>query len=35
MRAQIDGEVITEIEPVFGYLHRGIEKLQKEKPIAR
>ncbi len=31
MRAHIDGEVITEIEPVFGYLHRGIEKLAEGK----
>ncbi|MDD2472328.1 MAG: NADH-quinone oxidoreductase subunit D [Dehalococcoidales bacterium] len=31
MRAQIDGEVITDIEPVFGYLHRGIEKLAEGK----
>ncbi|MDP2731149.1 MAG: NADH-quinone oxidoreductase subunit D [Dehalococcoidales bacterium] len=23
----LDGEVIQEVEPVFGYLHRGIEKL--------
>jgi len=27
MRATLDGEVIIDIEPVFGYLHRGIEKL--------
>lgn len=27
MRATLDGEVIVDIEPVFGYLHRGIEKL--------
>ena len=27
MRATMDGEVIVELEPVFGYLHRGIEKL--------
>lgn len=27
MRAVLDGEVIVDIEPVFGYLHRGIEKL--------
>lgn len=31
MRAMIDGEVITDIEPVFGYLHRGIEKLAESK----
>ncbi|MBN1644238.1 MAG: NADH-quinone oxidoreductase subunit D, partial [Dehalococcoidales bacterium] len=27
MRFVLDGEVIQDIEPVFGYLHRGIEKL--------
>ena len=27
MRATLDGEVIIDIEPVFGYLHRGVEKL--------
>jgi NADH-quinone oxidoreductase subunit D len=27
MRATLDGEVIKDIEMVFGYLHRGIEKL--------
>ena len=27
LRATLDGEVVTELEPVFGYLHRGIEKL--------
>ena len=27
MRATLDGEVVVNIEPVFGYLHRGIEKL--------
>jgi NADH-quinone oxidoreductase subunit D len=27
MRVTLDGEVIVELEPVFGYLHRGIEKL--------
>ncbi len=27
MRATLDGEVIQDIEMVFGYLHRGIEKL--------
>lgn len=31
MRAHIDGEVITDIEPVFGYLHRGVEKLAEGK----
>src|SRR3989304_7813221 len=27
MRVTFDGEVIVDLEPVFGYLHRGIEKL--------
>jgi NADH-quinone oxidoreductase subunit D len=31
MRATLDGEVVTELEPVFGYLHRGIEKLAEER----
>lgn len=27
MRVTFDGETIVDLEPVFGYLHRGIEKL--------
>lgn len=27
MRVLLDGEVIVDMEPMFGYLHRGIEKL--------
>jgi NADH-quinone oxidoreductase subunit D len=27
MRLTLDGEVIQDVEPVFGYLHRGLEKL--------
>ncbi len=27
MRLTLDGEVIVDVEPVLGYLHRGIEKL--------
>ena len=27
IRATLDGEIVREIEPMFGYLHRGIEKL--------
>lgn len=27
MRMTLDGEVVVDLEPVFGYLHRGIEKL--------
>ena len=31
MRVTLDGEVVTELEPVFGYLHRGSEKLGEER----
>jgi NADH-quinone oxidoreductase subunit D len=31
IRATLDGEVVLDIEPVFGYLHRGIEKLMEER----
>ena len=31
MRATLDGEVVVNLEPVFGYLHRGIEKLAEER----
>jgi len=31
MRATLDGEVLVELEPIFGYLHRGIEKLAEER----
>ncbi len=31
LRATLDGEVVIDIEPVFGYLHRGIEKLAEER----
>jgi len=31
MRATLDGEVVLDLEPVFGYLHRGIEKLAEER----
>ncbi|MFO8101835.1 MAG: NADH-quinone oxidoreductase subunit D [Dehalococcoidia bacterium] len=27
MRVTLDGEVVVEMEPMFGYLHRGLEKL--------
>ena len=27
MRLTLDGEVVVDAEPIFGYLHRGIEKL--------
>ena len=31
MLTVMDGEVIVDMEPVFGYLHRGIEKLAEER----
>ena len=31
MRVTLDGEVVVNIEPVVGYLHRGIEKLAEER----
>jgi NADH-quinone oxidoreductase subunit D len=31
MRCVMDGEVILDIEPIYGYLHRGIEKLAEER----
>jgi len=31
MRLVLDGEVIVDMEPIFGYLHRGIEKLAESK----
>ena len=31
MRVTFDGEIIQDIEPVFGYLHRGSEKLAEER----
>ena len=34
MRATLDGEVVLDIEPVFGYLHRGIEKLAEQRTYA-
>ena len=27
IRATFDGEIIVNVEPIFGYLHRGVEKL--------
>jgi NADH-quinone oxidoreductase subunit D len=27
LRLTLDGEVIVDVEPIFGYLHRGVEKL--------
>ena len=31
MRITFDGEIIMDVEPVFGYLHRGSEKLAEER----
>ena len=31
LRVKFDGEVIQDLEPVFGYLHRGTEKLAEER----
>ncbi|MBI4302075.1 MAG: NADH-quinone oxidoreductase subunit D [Chloroflexi bacterium] len=31
MIVSLDGEVITDVEPVMGYLHRGVEKLAEER----
>ncbi len=31
MRTTLDGEVVVDLEPIFGYLHRGIEKLAEER----
>jgi len=31
MRTTLDGEVVLDIEPIFGYLHRGIEKLAEQR----
>src|SRR3989337_2789285 len=31
MRVTFDGEVIKDLEPVMGYLHRGVEKLAESR----
>ena len=31
LRVTFDGEEILEVEPIFGYLHRGTEKLAEER----
>ncbi|MFB6356280.1 MAG: NADH dehydrogenase (quinone) subunit D, partial [bacterium] len=31
LKLQLDGEVVTDCEPVIGYLHRGIEKMAENK----
>ena len=35
MRLTLDGEVIVNLEPMFGYLHRGIEKLVEGRTYAQ
>jgi NADH-quinone oxidoreductase subunit D len=35
MRLTLDGEVVVDLEPVFGYLHRGIEKLVEGRTYAQ
>jgi len=34
MRTTLDGEVVLDIEPVVGYLHRGIEKLAEQRTFS-
>jgi NADH-quinone oxidoreductase subunit D len=31
LRLLLDGEVVTDVEPIIGYLHRGIEKLAESR----
>jgi len=31
LRVAFDGEVVQDVEPIFGYLHRGSEKLAEER----
>ena len=33
--AKVDGERITEVEPVIGYMHRGYEKLSEVRTYAQ
>jgi len=35
MRLTLDGEVVVNLEPMFGYLHRGIEKLVEGRTYAQ
>lgn len=35
MRVMFDGEEIVDVEPVFGYLHRGTEKLAEERTYSQ
>ena len=31
LRVTFDGEVVLDVEPIIGYLHRGTEKLAEER----
>jgi len=35
MRVTLDGEVVVDVEPVIGYLHRGIEKIGENRTYAQ
>jgi NADH-quinone oxidoreductase subunit D len=35
MRVTLDGEVVVDVEPVIGYLHRGIEKMGENRTYAQ
>lgn len=35
LRLTLDGEVVVDIEPIYGYLHRGIEKLAEARTYAQ
>ena len=35
LRVTFDGEVVLDVEPVFGYLHRGTEKLAEERSFTQ
>jgi NADH-quinone oxidoreductase subunit D len=35
MRVTLDGEVVTDVEPIIGYLHRGIEKMAEGRTYAQ
>src|SRR4030066_2536151 len=35
MKVTLDGEVVVDVEPVIGYLHRGIEKIGENRTYAQ
>ena len=35
LRITLDGETVVGLEPVFGYLHRGSEKLAEERTFTQ